>query len=87
MQYIIGATLDEEEQTNWESDTLPWVPNLGDWVTLDTQDRSQWGKVKRRSFVYSTDKAGMHTCYLHLTCDRLTKKDLKQRGRFFYGRR
>jgi hypothetical protein len=77
MRYIVGAILDEEEQTNWECKTLPLVPNIGDWVTLNTQDGSQWGKVKRRSFVYSTDKAGRHTCYLYLTCDRVTKEDVE----------
>jgi hypothetical protein len=68
MKFIISAVVGEEEQTDFECDTMPFVPSPGDQVTLITQDGPALGVVKSRRFHYFS-KDNVQTCGVLLVCD------------------
>jgi hypothetical protein len=68
MKFIISAIVGDDEQTAFECDTLPFVPNVGDEVTLVTQDGPALGVVTSRRFHYFS-KGDKQSCSVRLFCD------------------
>jgi hypothetical protein len=68
MKYIIQAVVGGEDQTDFECDAIPFVPNIGDQVTLVTKGGPTLGIVQSRRFNYFS-KGGTQTCGVLLVCD------------------
>jgi hypothetical protein len=64
MKYIIQAVVGETDQPDFQCDSVPLLPNVGERAMLITKDGAEEGIVKERAFRYQGD-----ACFVMLICD------------------